>query len=181
MKSSFSRDTERTEFIVSLSFEFQDWWKLFRAITTTVKRVVLTIYLSPRLTRCHRGPEAAPCPFPSCRKRWRRCISTKTRAESQTEQPVSFYPPYGLNIQTPSCLLTEMNWPLTSEWTPLFLTCFIVIVVSCTSLASKLGFKHLFCYCNLWILFLEHVPWFSGAKRRLPEQIYTSWIQGRKT
>ncbi|XP_026154464.1 RAS guanyl-releasing protein 4 isoform X3 [Mastacembelus armatus] len=38
-----------------------------------------------RSRRCHREPEAAPCLFPFCRRRWRSCISTRTRAGSQTE------------------------------------------------------------------------------------------------
>lgn len=60
--------------------------------------------LCHRSTRCHTELEAAPCLclFPSCRRRWRSCISTKTRAESQTDPNITFKSPPPFRLQPPT-------------------------------------------------------------------------------
>lgn len=68
-------------------------------------------HLFSRSALYHTEP-AAPCLFPSCRRRWRSCICTKTKAGSQTEH--SF--PHMDKAQTQthffgqSCVWLVLNW-----------------------------------------------------------------------
>lgn len=77
-------------------------------------------HLFSRSALYHTEP-AAPCLFPSCRRRWRSCICTKTKAGSQTEH--SF--PHMDKAQTQthfldkavsdSCWTDTIYWPLILE------------------------------------------------------------------
>ena len=60
-------------------------------------------------THCQREHEAAPCLFRSCRRRWRSCISTKTRAESQTERSYrQTFPPHEQKHPDTTTCLTQL-------------------------------------------------------------------------
>lgn len=94
-------------------------------------------YLFSRSALYHTEP-AAPCLFPSCRRRWRSCICTKTKAGSQTEH--SF--PHMDKAQTQthfldkavsdSCWTDTIYWPLILEASK-GLICVSSMVVWCFS------------------------------------------------
>lgn len=68
----------------------------------------LRVFLLSRWTHCHREPEVAPCLFPSCRRRWKSSISTKTRAESQTEHSLFQHFPAWTKYPDATMFLTEL-------------------------------------------------------------------------
>lgn len=74
------------------------------------RRMFFTRIVSPvfyRSTRCHRDLEAAPFLFLSCRRSWRSCISTKTRAESQIDHQQL---PTWTNPPDTTCLTNVSDW-----------------------------------------------------------------------
>lgn len=132
-------------------------------------------HLFSRSALYHTEP-AAPCLFPSCRRRWRSCICTKTKAGSQTEH--SF--PHMDKAQTQthfldkavsdSCWTDTIYWPLILEGQQRTHLCFKHGCVMFFIWSLSLLFYWL-SGSETWIFLLrntsycfELVPWFSGAK-----------------